>query len=281
MVNKHAPYTLFDRSAAPFIKWIGGKQRLLSTLLECLPPQLDGMTYHEPFLGAGSLFAALQPDRAFLSDANPHLISMYVAVRDRPREVFQELIRIAHRHSELNYYAARARYNHGRSPILQAARFIYLNRACYRGVFRVNRNGAFNVPFGHESVVKLPSINMLTYWANALAHVDLSSRSFETTVQYVKSNDFVYLDPPYPALNGTSYFAHYTWDRFDTSRQRATADLANALDLRGCHVMISNADTPFIRGLYEDWRVKSIAVTRMVTDSRDVSLVTELIFTNY
>ena len=271
----------FDKQDAPFLRWVGGKQRLVSQLVASLPSDCTRAAYHEPFVGAGALFAAVRPEHSFLSDANHHLVAMYQAVRDNPEKVFAALLALVRRHSEPHYYKVRQQYNRGRSRILQAARFIYLNRTSYNGVFRVNKLGAYNVPFGRLEVVKIPGLQTLHNWSAYLSQTYLASRSFESTIDYAKSGDFVYLDPPYPPLNGTSFFTHYTWDRFDLNKQRAVADLAAALDRRRCRVMVSNADTESIRRLYTGWRVKPTRVARVVTAKGVAYRARELILTNY
>lgn len=271
----------FDKDGVPFLRWIGGKQRLTTELIASLPGDVASATYHEPFLGAGAVFAALHPARSFVSDANIHLIAMYEAVRNEPRKVFVALRRFAIHHTEVDYYRIREQYNNNKSTILRAARFIYLNRTSYNGIFRVNERGKYNVPYGHLERVIIPSLETLSHWSRDLQNAQLAARPFEKMIDDVKSGDVVYLDPPYPPTNDTAYFTHYTWDRFDAAKQRATADLAMMLDRYGCRVMISNADTTGIRQLYKGWRIKKTRVARVVTAKGVVYRARELILTNY
>ena len=271
----------FDKEGVPFLRWIGGKQRLISELVASLPSDIAGATYHEPFFGAGAVFAAVRPAHSFISDANSHLVAMYDAVRNEPRKVFETLRRLARHHTEVDYYKVRSGYNRGNSPTLQAARFIYLNRTSYNGIFRVNQNGQYNVPYGRLERAIIPSFATLSQWSAILHNAQLVARSFEKMVDDIHSGDVVYLDPPYPPTNGTAYFTHYTWDRFDIAKQRATADLAMILDHRGCRVMISNADTDGIRKLYKGWRIKRTRVARVVTARGVPYRARELILTNY
>jgi len=201
-----------SRKTAPFLSWAGGKQRLVPYLVQFLPSDISGLIYHELFLGAGSLFFAVQPETAFLSDANAHLIDCFVAVRDHPDLVSRYLSSHRKQDSKGHYCAVRDSYNTGRGSAAQAARFIYLNKTCFNGIFRVNQKGEFNVPYGRDTRAKkdlvLPSRESLRNASQALSGASLSAVSYEKAVGSPGKNDFYYLDPPYPPLNGTSYFTH-------------------------------------------------------------------------
>lgn len=270
-----------NKPHSPFLRWVGGKQRLVTELLNVIPEGIRLGTYHEPFVGAASLFAALQPAVACLSDANGPLMAMYEEVRDHPESVFNALVNLGERDCESHYYETRIEYNRGSSSPLQAARFIYLNRTCFNGMFRVNKQGAFNVPYGFLNTPRIPSRSTMCEWSSMLRNSTLEMRSFETVIDRVNSGDLVYLDPPYPPLNETSYFAHYTADRFPEEKQKATATLARRLDQAGCYVVVSNADTPAIRSLYRGWRKRETAVARVVTSKGIARRAKELILTNY
>jgi hypothetical protein len=154
--------TLFDlgENTKPFLKWVGGKRQLLKHLLKHLPPDVENCTYHEPFLGGGSLFFALNPNEAFLSDLNKLLIMVYQYVRDCPDLIHEYLCEHRKNDSSTYYYQIRELYNRqkDRPSASQAARFIYLNKTCYNGVYRVNSRGLFNVPYGRYDSTSLPSL---------------------------------------------------------------------------------------------------------------------------
>lgn len=265
----------------PFLRWAGGKRQLKNILLNFLPADVASRNYREPFLGGGSLFFALQPKSAVLSDANEHLIRCYEYVRDQPHLVSRYLRLHAIKDSKAHYYRVRAKYNVSQFSAAQAARFIYLNKACFNGIFRVNNKGEFNVPYGRKDSPAIPDDKQLTAIAAMLAKASLRAASFEKALENSSRDDFIYLDPPYPPLNGTAYFTHYTSDRFSESDQRDLAERVHELDKRGCRIMISNADTPLIRNLYRRYQLVSLPVIRYLTCKKVRHKVKELVITNY
>ncbi len=266
---------------SPFLSWAGGKHQLVKRFLRFLPADLHERVYREPFLGAGSLFFAVQPSHAVLSDANRHLIWCYEFVRDYPDLVSDYLTRHALRSCRDYFYRIRDAYNRMSPSPAQAARFIYLNKTCFNGVFRVNRKGQFNVPYGHKERLVLPKRTLLKQASQALAHVVLAAAPFESALESTGHGDFIYLDPPYPPLNGTSYFRHYTTDRFQMRDHERLAETIRYLDARGCLVLVSNSDTPAIRRLYRAFNIVSLSVVRYVTCRATKYRVQELLITNY
>jgi DNA adenine methylase len=266
----------------PFLRWAGGKQQIVGKIASLLPAGVHATTYREPFVGAGSLFFALRPQIAHLSDLNAHLINCYTQVRDRPIEVAAMLARHDSHNCSDYYYEQRAEYNQdAETSPAQAARFIYLNRTCFNGIFRVNKNGDFNVPYGRKERPLLPTAKELQAVSDALAGADLRVADFREGMESAKRGDFVYLDPPYPPLNGTSYFTHYTAERFSDEDQRALAAAARDLDRRGCRFLISNADVDLVRDLYQGFHLHELQVTRYITCSQVRHRVSELVITNY
>lgn len=270
-----------NAKAKPFLRWIGGKRRLVGRLVELAPPGAAERRYIEPFLGAGSLFFALAPTDAVLGDANAHLVSCYRAIRDNPSVVAAQLRRHAAAHAKRYYYRVRDLYNRSRASPARAAHFIYLNQTCYNGVFRVNLNGEFNVPYGSKDEPTLPSGSDLRRVSGLLKRTKLVVGDFASTLEIARRGDFVYLDPPYPPLNGTAFFAHYTMDRFPIDDQKRLAAVVRDLDARGCAVMVSNAGVEQIRGLYDGFSFRRMTVTRWVTCERKKHRVREVVITNY
>ena len=269
------------RKLGPFLRWAGGKRQLKPTLMQLLPADISKRTYREPFLGGGSLFFALQPNSAVLSDANEHLIKCYEFVRDHPILVARYLRLHAANDSEAYYYQVRSMYNNSDFSAAQAGRFIYLNKTCFNGIFRVNTKGKYNVPYGKKKSPAIPTENELIGIAALLKNASLRAASFEKALQNTSSGDFIYLDPPYPPLNGTAYFTHYTSDRFSAHDQKTLADYVRELDKRGCLLMITNADTPLTRKLYRGYNVVSLSVIRYLTCKHKRHKVKELVITNY
>jgi DNA adenine methylase len=265
----------------PILRWAGGKRYLIQELLSHLPTQIEKRRYHEPFLGAGSLFFALNPQRAVLADANEHLVRCYEKVRDDPDGIAIYLREHARRTGEKYFYQVRRLYNSSSFSTAQAARFVYLNRTCFNGIFRVNRQGEFNVPYGWKEPPPLPDRTHLREAGTALEKARLHAVPFEESLKYVRRNDFVYLDPPYPPLNGTANFTHYTADRFDTTDQARLAFEVRRLADLGALFMMSNADTHLVRRLYRGFAMTRLKVTRFITCKAVKHAVRELLITNY
>jgi DNA adenine methylase len=264
-----------------FLRWIGGKSKSINVLTKYVPSEYS--RYWEPFLGGASMFFSIQPRTSILSDQNKHLIDCYKAVRDNPKAL-SEIIEI-HRnnHSKDYYYLTRNEFNIGGSQIDQAARFLYLNRTCFNGIFRVNKKGEFNVPFGEKKNSNLPTEDTINYASGLLKTAILYAGSYDEVLfsKKVSPGDFVYLDPPYPPLNGTSNFTHYTKERFLISDQEKLFETAKLLNMKNCKVMISNADIPLIRKLYKDWNIYNLPVTRWVSANGRRYFVSELVIINF
>ncbi len=237
--------------------------------------------YHEPFVGAASLFLAVQPERAILSDANAHLIACYKWIRNSPDLVAEYLQKHRGNNSEKYYYQIRDLYNRTESSAAQAARFVYLNKACFNGIFRVNTEGEFNVPYGKKEPPAIPTREELQAVGKLLKGTTLHARTFESALEDVEKGDFVYLDPPYPPLNGTAYFTHYTAERFGEADQKKLATAVKNLDKRGAKFMMSNADTKLIRRIYSGNTFFEVSVIRFVSCKAKKHKAKELIITNY
>lgn len=271
--------------AKPFLRWIGGKQQIVAQLLRCLPEDVGSRQYIEPFVGAGSLFFALAPQLAVISDLNEHLIHCYKSICESAELLSDYLIKHRAESCCEYYYAQRELYNRrckaSKLTAAQAARFIYLNQANFNGVFRVNKKGEYNVPFGKKDHLALPSLEQLLKVADLLKTATILCAPYSDVLTEAGKSDFVYLDPPYPPLNGTAYFTHYTKDRFGENDQTELARLTYEASKRGCKIMMTNADTPAIRKLYEGFKMKPLPVTRFVTCKKERYKATELVITNY
>lgn len=269
----------------PFIRWAGGKQSIVRELLAHLPKDfaMNGNKYFEPFLGAGSLFLAACPHKAVLSDLNEHLVNCFRVIRDNPCEFHRLIKNHAKSHSPKHYYKTRERFNSGSAKSVEvfAAQFYYLNRMSFNGIYRVNQEGFYNVPIGNKKSVLIPDKDWLIDLSNVLEGVDFKVGDFIDALKTAAPGDFIYFDPPYPPLNETAYFTHYTKEKFNPIDQENLACVAINLNGIGCKVMISNADTPEIRMLYRGWSIKQLGVTRYVTCKRERRAVQELIIKNY
>lgn len=277
----HAPL----RAPAPFIKWVGGKGRLLTQLLPLLPPGAARMRHVEPFSGGGAMFFARRPDRALLCDVNPALIETYRMVRDRVDEVIAALAPHVSLHDKEHYYEVRERYNatrHGDHDPARAAMFIYLNKTCFNGLHRVNKRGEFNVPAGRYQNPRILDDQGLRSASLQLRHAELRNEPFEALLEHARPGDFVYLDPPYEPVSDTASFTSYARDGFSRDDQTRLRDVVDALTRRGTKCMLSNSDVPFIRELYGRYRVDTIVAPRAINcDARGRGMVSEVVVRNY
>jgi DNA adenine methylase len=254
---------------------------MVDTLVARLPPDFQRRLYVEPFLGAASLYLATEPRQAFLSDVNRHLVDCYAQVQKNPDAVARCLAAHRRHHGLPHYYRSRLIYNKEESSPARAARFIYLNRTGFNGIFRVNQAGEYNVPYGYKSKAPIPAREHLTAVATLLNRATLSAACFREALNSCPRRSFIYLDPPYPPLNGTAYFTHYTADRFGPEDQEALAELVHKLHNRGMLFLMSNADTRAMRKLYSRFQLETVPVTRFVTSGAVKHKVRELLIRNY
>jgi len=256
---------------------------MVALLAKHLPRNFSKDTvYREPFFGAGSLFFHLQPKEAYLSDANADLMHFFKCLKQRPDVIASYMSAHANAHSKKYYYFIRNRFNRRRHSLAQAARFLYLNQANFNGIYRVNKDGKFNVPFGYKrrGEIKWPSPASLTRQSASLEGASIRAVTFERSISAARRGEFVFIDPPYPPLNKTSFFTHYTKDRFSFMDQQALALACSDLDRIGVKFMVTNADTRPIRQLYSQFEIRPLLVTRYVTCQKK-NYASELIITNY
>jgi DNA adenine methylase len=249
-------------------------------------PSEDFGTYWEPFLGSGALFFALGPQKAVLADVNSELISCYQQVKQDPNRVYDNMQKYVPKISKDYYYRTRRLFNNVRGQGEQAARFIFLNRTGFNGIYRVNNSGDYNVPYGFKEPPPFPSRKDLKEASKLLQEASLHNKSYHIVLAYkkLKAKDFIYLDPPYLPHNlETAYFTHYTDGGFDLEDHKKLAKLANGLHKKGCFVMISNSDNKEIRKLYRGlhWRFHKLPVMRFIAANGTRNSVNELIITNY
>ena len=247
------------RDASPFLKWVGGKTQLLPVLFNYIPVHFD--TYIEPFVGGGALFFELQPPKAILADSNPELINCYTMVRDRVEDLIAVLK--SYQHSEEFYYATRA--DVPEDLLLRASRMIYLNRTCYNGLYRVNKQGHFNVPFGRYKNPLICDPERLRAASYALRNAELRCANYQETLQQcAKPGDFIYIDPPYHPVSKYSDFKRYTLEFFYADDQRALAKTVKGLAGDGCYVLVSNSSCEFIFDIYSDCEIIEVLAKRNI-----------------
>lgn len=254
--SRQIPLDFYSAPARPFVKWAGGKGTLVGEISKRLPPPKTFTRYVEPFVGAGALFFRVREHWRHLpcriADNNSPLITAYLALRDRVDEVIAALRLHERKHSKEYYYAVRKLLPQDAAE--QAALFIYLNRTCYNGLWRVNRRGEFNVPFGRYRNPRILDQENLRRVSAALSRVEILCCDFEQAVADCERGSFVYLDPPYHPLSPTSNFTAYTAGGFGSDQQLRLARVFELLAKRGAFVILSNSDTLFIRKLYRALR---------------------------
>jgi DNA adenine methylase len=261
-----------ERGAQPFVKWAGGKRQLLSELLRKVPrafakPDVrsGACRYFEPFLGGGALFFALRPRRATLADVNERLIRTYTGVRDDVEAVLGLLKEYERKHDERFFYRFRDVDIDSKTDAEVAAWFIYLNKTGFNGLYRVNRDNKFNVPFGRYVRPNIRDEKTLRACSLALAGVELVVKDFERVVAEARRGDFVYFDPPYVPLSATSSFTSYTSRGFGPKEQTRLRDVAQKLKKRGVYVLLSNSSAQAVRELYaEGFQIVEVLATRSV-----------------
>lgn len=268
--------------ARPFLKWAGGKKQLLPELLARIPEHFE--RYFEPFIGGGALFFALQPQKAVISDINPDLVNVYQVIQSNLGALIQDLKK--HPYEKEYFYNLR---NLDRSsscqtwdPIQKASRFIYLNKTCFNGLYRVNSEGHFNTPFGSYKNPTIVDEMNLRACSQALQGVEISVGCFNSVLEKAQKNDFIYFDPPYLPLTDTANFTAYSRDGFDLEMQIKLRDLCLDLDQRGIKFMASNSSAPLILDLYQDFSIELVDATRAINSKVDLrGKIKEVIITNY
>lgn len=260
------------RIPGPFLKWVGGKRQLLPELLKRVPTKIN--TYYEPFLGGGALFFALAAEGRFreavLSDMNESLVITYIEIRDNVENVIDRLIRMEERHCKDYYYEVRNTIPQDNAYI--AARFIYLNKTCFNGLYRVNKSGQFNVPMGRYKNPKIYDSEGLRVASQALTNVSVLLQDFsrsDRVYRNIEPRDFVYLDPPYVPVSKTSNFTAFAAAGFDWSDHQRLASHIGIFAEKHVPFLLSNADTASTRELYGKFKVDRIEARRNVNSKGD------------
>jgi DNA adenine methylase len=270
------------RKASPFLKWAGGKSQLLSTFDEFIPDEFN--RYYEPFVGGGAVFFHManraEGLTAHLSDLNDELVNCYSVVRDNVEQLIKALKK--HRNESDYYYQIRAMDTARMNNVQRAARLIYLNKTCFNGLYRVNRKGEFNVPFGSYKNPRTCDEDNLRAVSAALRNTKIEHKHFGDALESARKGDFVYLDPPYQPLSATSNFTSYTSKCFGEKDQRELARIFDELHKRGCKVMLSNSHNEFIAQLYRKYRLEVVYANRAINCRADRrGRISELLILNY
>jgi DNA adenine methylase len=272
IANQHKP-AVQSMATRPFLKWVGGKRSILPDLLARMPERYQ--TYREPFIGGGALFFAVQPGRAYLSDINFNLVLSYQSVRDDVDGLIALLKEHQEKHCKENYLKARERLCTEKHATKIAALFIYLNKTCFNGLYRVNRAGQFNVPMGSYTDPSLFEDDVIRNDSKLLQGVTITQHGFSQCP--IAREDFFYLDPPYHKV-----YAQYDSSGFGETEHKRLAEWCGEIHHAGAFFMLSNSDTPFVRSLYRDFHIESVSASRSVScKSHQRGKEDELVIRNY
>jgi len=271
----------------PFVKWAGGKRQIIDKLKKYIPD--DYNTYYEPFVGGGALLFELSPKKAVINDYNEELMNVFNCIKDEEKfkKMCNELNRHEANHSEEYYYEIRNKDREKSKfkkmvDYKRAARTIYLNKACFNGLYRVNSKNEFNVPFGKKTTVNTydgQNLGIVHSYLN-FNDIIITSIDFEESVKNAQKGDFIYFDPPYDSE--TSTFNSYTENGFGKEEQIRLAKVYKELASRGCYVMLSNHNTTLVKELYKDFNIHVIEAKRNInSNGKKRGKVEEVIITNY
>ena len=275
-----------NNNLSPFLKWAGGKRQLLDKIIDRMPKSFNN--YYEPFIGGGALLFELQPAKAVINDINASLINAYITIAEKPFEFISAVIELDSQIPEdgkTYYYSLRERYNNKlvktEYDTELAALFVFLNKHCFNGLYRVNAKGLFNVPYNNskrESINKESIIAISEY----LKNIKIMQGDFEKACNDAQRGDFVFFDSPYAPLNPTS-FESYTKEGFDIESHKRLANLFKKLTDKGCYCMLTNHNTEFVNDLYgnKEYKIDVVRVKRMINSNASKRVGEEVIIYNY
>lgn len=273
-----------SKTIPTFVKWAGGKKQLMEQFKPLFPKEVN--RYFEAFVGGGAvafhIIKSHKPKEVFLSDINEELINCLNVIKTDVEELITELKKLKKSHNKETFYKIRAEDLNSLSEIQRASIFIYLNKTCFNGLYRVNSKGKFNVPIGSYKNPSICQEDELREISKLLQNAKIKVNQFHESIKEAKKGDFVYFDPPYYPLNKTSSFTTYTKDKFLEKEQEHLANIFKELDKKGVKVMLSNSDTDFIKNLYKDYNISQVKATRMInSDASKRGKINELVITNY
>lgn len=261
-----------NKLVTPVLKWVGGKRQIITQISKHVPTRFS--TYYEPFLGGGAVLFDLQPKKAIVNDINVELINLYEVIKTNVDELIEDLMQ--HRNDENYFYSLREMDRNdveyfNLSPVQRASRLMFLNKTCYNGLFRVNRAGQFNTPFGNyknPTIVNEITLKSVSKYFNS-ANITFTANDFEETLANARKGSFVYLDPPYDPVSDTSSFTGYNEGGFDRNEQIRLKLTCDILNQKGVKFLLSNSSTEFIKELYRDYTIEIIQAKRAINSRGD------------
>jgi DNA adenine methylase len=269
----------------PFLKWAGGKGQLIGELKSNLPSSFG--TYFEPFVGGGALLFSLQPSKAVINDCNADVINVYKVIKDKPEKLIEALKTLKNRQKDFSLIRdvdTIEIFLKDLSPVTRAARTVYLNKTCFNGLFRVNSQGHFNVPFARSKTPLICDEENIRAVSRFLKSNDISilNGDFASAVSRAQKGDFVYFDPPYDPVSLTASFTDYNKEGFGREEQQRLKEVCDDLDKRGVFFLLSNSSTDFVRSLYEPYRIVTVKAKRNInSNGQKRGEVEEVLVRNY
>lgn len=278
--------TAKDPLVSPILKWVGGKRQLIESIVPLIP---EHTTYYEPFVGGGAVLFHTQPKKAVINDSNEELINIYQVIKEQPEELITLLESHRERNSQEYFYEVRSLDRDkgeyaALTPAERAARIIYLNKTCYNGLFRVNRAGEFNAPWGrykNPNITNEITIRAMSRYFNG-AKVTVYCGDYREALKGIRKGSFVYLDPPYMPLSTSSSFTGYTAAGFGPQEQVELKRQCDLLNKRGIKFLLSNSCCGFIENLYQDYIVERVSAKRAINARADKrGAIDEVLVRNY
>lgn len=278
--------TAKDPLVSPILKWVGGKRQLIESIVPLIP---EHTTYYEPFVGGGAVLFHTQPKKAIINDSNEELINIYQVIKEQPEELITLLESHRDRNSQEYFYEVRSLDRDkgeyaALTPAERAARIIYLNKTCYNGLFRVNRAGEFNAPWGrykNPNITNETTIRAMSRYFNG-AKVTVYCGDYREALKGIRKGSFVYLDPPYMPLSTSSSFTGYTAAGFGPQEQVELKRQCDLLNKRGIKFLLSNSCCDFIENLYQDYIVERVSAKRAINARADKrGAIDEVLVRNY
>lgn len=278
--------TAKDPLVSPILKWVGGKRQLIESIVPLIP---EHTTYYEPFVGGGAVLFHTQPKKAVINDSNEELINIYQVIKEQPEELITLLESHRDRNSQEYFYEVRSLDRDkgeyaALTPAERAARIIYLNKTCYNGLFRVNRAGEFNAPWGrykNPNITNETTIRAMSRYFNG-AKVTVYCGDYREALKGIRKGSFVYLDPPYMPLSTSSSFTGYTAAGFGPQEQVELKRQCDLLNKRGIKFLLSNSCCDFIENLYQDYIVERVSAKRAINARADKrGAIDEVLVRNY
>lgn len=260
----------------PVLKWAGGKTQLLTEIIGEMPSKYS--RYIEPFFGGGALFFNLQPESAIIADINPELVNLYQCIKQNPKKIIQYLD--LHKNNSKHFYAIRKQDWQSLNKYQAAARTIFLNRTCFNGLYRVNKSGGFNVPFGNYKNPRICNPEVIFACSEALRSTEIILGDYKTVLkQNAKCGDFVFLDPPYLPISKCSDFKRYTKEQFYEDDHIELAEIVEILRERGCHVILTNSNHPLVHRLFSKHKIQVIQSKRNINSNGGKRMGEDIIVT--